>query len=363
MSRAAGVPLVIALLVAGTLGAPDGASASGTDEPPPYRVRHFELRDLPLDRLPWTASAPPELPATPPVDAHGIRLYRWRDGRLYYRPGSVAISGMKRLDAYRDTGDRRQLQQALVHARHLRRMAILRDDAWWLPFWFDYAPESLEAPWFNAMSQGLALSFFVRLHRITGDPQHLRAAERIFESFRRLGPERPPVNSPRRIRMPRRAWVAYVDERDHLWLEHYPVARPDHVLNAHLHATIGLYEYWQHTRSAEARQLLEGALTTMLERARQYRRRDRVSVYGLRSRTNHLHYHEIHVWQLRLLGAISGEPFFTSLGDTMAADRAPRRLVAGQPSTTSPVAVLGTARRGQRMALYPPRWSWLGRSA
>ena len=53
-------------------------------------------------------------------------------------------------------------------------MVIEEDDAWWLPFWFDYPPEGLRAPWFNAMSQGLALSFFVRLHRVTGDDVHLR---------------------------------------------------------------------------------------------------------------------------------------------------------------------------------------------
>lgn len=186
-SRLLALILALMMATAGSQFVVTPAIASEPDEPPPYHARGFDLVDLPFDRLPWTSDPPPALPALPPLDDKGIRLFRWNDGDLYYRPGSIAINGMKRIDAYRDTGDRAQLEQALVQAEHLRDMRIVEDDAWWLPFWFDYPPEGLTAPWFNAMSQGLVLSFFVRLHRVTGDDLHLRAAERVFESYRRLG--------------------------------------------------------------------------------------------------------------------------------------------------------------------------------
>ena len=347
MDRWARLPvLLLALMIAtaGSLSASAAALANETDEPPPFRHRHFDLIDLPFDRLPWTSDLPPELPALPPIDDRGIRLYRWRDGQLYYRPGAVAINGMKRIDAFRDTGDRRQLEQALVQADHLRGMVIEDDDAWWLPFWFDYPPEGLTAPWFNAMSQGLALSFFTRLHRVTGDAEHLVAAERIFESYRRLG---------RRKGGGDRPWVAYIASGRYLWLEHYPNDRPDHVLNAHLHSLIGLYEYWQHTRSPEARQLLEGALTTMRDRASLYRREGKVSIYGLRSRTNHYKYHQIHIWQLRLLGRMTGDPFFGELADAMAADKRPKRDVAGEPALSTSRLVPSKAPQSGRLSHYP----------
>lgn len=336
--------LLLVVAVASSLAWPGVAIATETDEPPPYHIRHFELRDLPFDRLPWTGSPPPALPGLPPADGKGIRLFRWLDGQLYYRPGSVAINGMKRIDAYRDTGDRAQLEQALVQARHLRNMGIEDDDALWLPFWFDYPPAGLKAPWFNAMSQGLVLSFFVRLHRVTGDPVHLRAAEQIFDSYLRLGRKKAGSGRP---------WIAYVADGGYLWLEHYPNARPDHVLNAHLHSLIGLYEYWQHTRSPEARQLLEGALTTMKDRAGTYRREGRVSIYGLRSRTNHFKYHQVHIWQLRLLGRITGDPYFTALGNTMANDRSPKRNVPGRPSVSVLSDVLNSTPLRLRVAPYP----------
>jgi hypothetical protein len=342
--------LALAFVTVGiAFGAP-GVLATETGEPPPYRTRQFDLTDLPFDRLPWTNDPPPLLPARPPVDRHGIRLYRREDGELHYRPGSIAISGLKRIDAYRDTGDRAQLEQALVQARHLRATMVVRDDAWWVPFWFDYPPERLKAPWYNAMSQGLVLSFFVRLYRVTGDPIHLTAAGKVFDSFTRLGQIHPGAVSPD----PVRPWVAYVDERDYLWLEHYPVAHPDHTLNVHLHALIGIYEYWQQTRSPEARQVLEGALTTMRERAGQYRREGRVSVYGLRSRSNHYSYHEVHIWQLRFLGRMTGDAFFTDLGNTMAADRAPRPVVQGQPAVDGDGTVLSRSPRRLQVAPYPP---------
>jgi hypothetical protein len=347
MDRWARLPallLALALATLVSLAAPASVAAVEPDEPPPFRHRHFDLVDLPFDRLPWTSDKPPTLDVPRPVDRKGIALFKWIDDGLYYRPGAIAINGMKRIDAFRDTGDRRQLEQALVQADHLREMAIERNDAWWLPFWFDYPPEGLTAPWFNAMSQGLALSFFVRLHRVTGDESHLEAAERIFDSFRRLGRHKKGGDRP---------WVAYTASGRYLWLEHYPSKRPDHVLNAHLHATIGLYEYWQHTRSPQARVLLEGALTTMRDRAGLYRREGKVSLYGLRTRTNHYKYHQIHIWQLRLLGRMTGDPFFGELADAMSADRGPKRDVAGKPAHSSTRIVPSNAPQSRRLSHYP----------
>jgi hypothetical protein len=242
-----------------------------------------------------------------------------RDGKRHYWPGALAINGMKRIDAYLDHGDPRQLRQALLQAERLRAMSHRRRNATWLPFTFDYLPAGQRAPWYNAMTQGLALSFYVRLYRVTGDALHLAAARKVFASFRRLGQRRRP-------------WVAYVDGRGNLWLEHYPLRRPDHVLNAHLHAIFGIYEFWQVTRSDRAEAVLEGAIETMRRQAHRYRRPGKVSYYGLRSRSTIVKYHQIHVWQLRLLSRISGDPTFRRLARRMVADYKPRGEVPGRPA-------------------------------
>ena len=308
--------MVFVVLVVVLLATASPALAAAAEEPV-YRVRSYTLVDICPDGLPWTDYAPMRLPLPGPRDAEGVPLYRV-GGKLYYRPGALAINGMKRIDAYRDTGRVRQLRQALKQAKRLRKMAIRRRDAWWLPFWYAYPPASQRPPWYNAMTQGLVLSFFVRLHHVTGNPTHLRAARRVFRSFLRPGQSRTP-------------WVAYVDGQRNLWLEHYPLREPDHILNAHLHAIFGIYEFWQATRSAMARRVLEGAITTMRRNVHRYRHKGSISLYGLRSRAQNPKYHEIHVWQLTLLGLLSSDRYFLRMAARLRADRPPKGSVNGRP--------------------------------
>lgn len=162
--------LLLAVLLALAIpSAPAGATGI------PYRARHFELADVPYEALSCTGEPVPALLHPRPRDSQGVPLYRRHDGTLHYRPGEIAIKGMKRLDAYLDHGYRAQLDQALVQAEKLRELAIVERKAGWLPFAFDYLPEGRKVPCSNAMAQGLVLSFFVRLYRVTRDEIHRRA--------------------------------------------------------------------------------------------------------------------------------------------------------------------------------------------
>jgi hypothetical protein len=195
------------------------------------------------------------------------------------------------------------------------------------------------------MSQGLALSFFVRLHAVTGDPADLLTADELFRSFTLFGPGR-------------EAWGTYVDRQGYLWLEHYPNRRQDHHLNAHLHATFGLYEFFEATGSLEARLLLEGAITTLRDRAGGFRRPGRISFYSSRTKTVIGSYHDIHIWQLRLLGRITGDAWFTRLGDDIAADHPPRPYVPGRPAVDGLRPVEPSPPLRLRLGSFPPRGPW-----
>lgn len=194
------------------------------------------------------------------------------------------------------------------------------------------------------MAQGLVLSLYVRLHRVTGDEAWIDAADRIFESFRRLGSKRSAKGRP---------WVSFVGGAGYLWLEHYPTGTPDHVLNAHLHAVVGLYEYWQHSRRDDAQALLEGALTTIRDQDYRYRKADAVSRYGLRTRSNIFKYHKIHVWQLRFLGRMTGDPVFKKLGDQMSADRPAWGYVSGRPALRHQFRPFLSVEQARRLRTYP----------
>jgi hypothetical protein len=281
-------------------------TASSAEVSDASQARRIRLSDLCPDALPWTDHAPLPFPARRPRDDQGVPMIIV-DGERHYRPGALAINGMKRLDAYRDTGDVRQLQQALLQADRLRELSLHRHRADWLPLWYDYPAAAQRAPWSSAMAQGLVLSFYVRLGRITGDPVHLMAARGIFRSFLREGRHRKP-------------WVAYVDRSGSLWL------------NAHLHAIFGIYEYWQLTRSERARHVLRAAITTMQENAGRYRRPGSLSIYDLTHQTRFPKYHAAHVWQLGLLGRISGDRSFVRLARQLAVDRSPSAEAPGRPA-------------------------------
>ena len=134
----------------------------------------------------------------------------------------------------------------------------------------------------------------------------------MFASFRTIGP----VASP---------WVATIDD-DYLWLEHYPGGVTQHVLNAHLWATFGIYDYWRQLQRNGAdgidavRTTLEGAITTMRDNVWRYRRVGQTSLYALVHRTSWMFYHLMHIKQLRLLAEISADGYFATMADLFYSD-------------------------------------------
>lgn len=280
---------------------------------PLYQVRTFPLQELPWEALQENGKPLSRYAASGPVDADGVPLHRYfGDGKLYYYAGVVARQGMQRLDSYVRTLDAGYLPTLQLLDASLREHALVARNAWWYAFDFTVKGERLKAPWFNAMTNGLVLSFFVRMYRVFGDPADLAAATMIFRSFQKLSPGTP--------------WVGRVDGRGYLWLEHYPGGVHLKVLNAHMYALFGLYEYWQLTTARHlpvvtaARRVLEGAITTIKDNGWRFRRPGQVSRYCLIDPTWPEKYHLIHITQLRLLASLSGDLAFTRLAADLEAD-------------------------------------------
>jgi len=273
--------------------------------PAPFRVAGYQIRTLSWAALPMNGQSLPRLATPPGADPSGIP-YKVVLGKNYYSPGNIAADGIRFVDGYVRTGNPAYLDKARVRAAKLREIGIARDGALFLQYGFDYPAENLQAPWVSAYSQGLALSFLVRLFRVTGESAYVDTARSIFAAFRLLGSRRA-------------LWVAYVVSSD-LWLEEYPSARPTHVFNGFNFAVFGLYDYERLTGDPGATQLLQAALSTMRRKAVAYRVPGGISLYDLVHRLQHEHYHEIHIWQLAKLGAISGDAYFTNLSATFRAD-------------------------------------------
>ena len=280
-----------------------------------YARRHFDLQTVPWGALMYDGINPGQAAPDPPLDRSGIPLRSW-GGRYWYVADRIARQGLYRLNGYVRSGDVAYTSVLQAFDSKLRAMAQPVADAWFYPWPFSYPGEALSAPWYNAMTQGLVLSFFSRMYEAYGDPADLDAAGHVFRSFEAIGS---PVSS-----LPG-PWVATI-QAGFLWLEHYPGGVTGHVLNAHLWATFGLYDYWrQLTRIGSVdviavRAVLEGAITTIRSNVWRYRRPGRTSLYALVHRTSYLHYHLLHISQLRLLAKISGDPYFASMADLFWAD-------------------------------------------
>jgi hypothetical protein len=151
---------------------------------------------------------------------------------------------------------------------------------------------------------------YVRLYRLTGEAHWLATADGLFASFLQLGPIKDD-------------WVATVSPTDHLWLEHYPGGKRLRVLNAHLYAAFGLYDYWSVVGTDLSRLMTEAAFTTIRQRGMRFRREGTWSYYNLVRRVAHRGYHQFHIRQLRSAADVTGDPWFDELADLFVADYHP----------------------------------------
>ena len=269
------------------------------------------------------------------VDGTGVRMYRHpviTRNQLRNHPVAQAQYGLKLLNTYRVGHDAWFLTMAERQAQRLVDTHVESRNAWWFPYPFDFPLGSnmrltLNQPWYSAMAQGQALSLFIRLAQATGDSSWRVAADRTFESLRlgfsAAGP-----------------WATHRDGNNQLWLEEYPARTPTQsgrVLNGHMFAMYGLWDYWFVTRSSNAAALFDAAGATVRRYVlRNFRNTGWASSYALRGLAPAEGYHNTHVDQLLHMHALSGDPTFSAMAEVLQQDfsvpaqRAPVLLVAAQ---------------------------------
>ncbi|MGO1770205.1 MAG: D-glucuronyl C5-epimerase family protein [Microbacterium sp.] len=287
-------------------------------EGPTFRSGEHELTEI--DNLPYLSDD-----VTPineeAVDANGIHLYE-RDGIRYVHPVAQAQFGLAMLSNWRASGDEHYLDLATANADHLLQEFGNDDTPVWLSYEFDFElhgdpSNTIHGPWWSAMAQGQLLSLTSRLAQDTGDPRWREAAHAVFLSFVEIHEEGDlPADSP---------WVVFVEDDGWLWLEEYAGnVEPMRVLNGHVFAMYGLYDYWRLTGDERAEQIFDGAAETMLEFVPQLRNPGEPSWYGMRVQDNPVAqdegYHRIHVRQLAMIGNMTDDERFTELSNQFRSD-------------------------------------------
>lgn len=300
---------------AGRVGGPVRTYAGTTSVPFRFRYDDFEIRELPLGIEPYHRSSPVPLVDTGVHDATGVRMTSL-GGKLYDHPVAQAQYGLNLLESHRITGDQAYLDRAKLQAQRLINRRVLRSGAWFYPYPFNYRLHArydlYTAPWYSMMAQGQALSLFTRLHQRTGEAGWRAAADATFASFLL-----PPVAG--------QPWGAYVVD-GLLWLEEYPhpkLVKGDRTYNGHMFSAYGLYDYWVLTRDANAKLLLQGAITTYRDVRDLIRVRHWRSRYCLTHGIDAVQYHMTHMFQFLQQYAITGDTFLAQLGDLWYTDYPP----------------------------------------
>ena len=291
-----------------------------TDEPiDTWSVSGMTLADdveLPyFDRPPANVNDP-----TLAIDETGLRIYlRLDNGERADHPVVYAQYGLSAFIEYERTGDQIWLDRAERHAERLTEIRVEHEGAWWYPYEFPwtYDQRTLTTPWWSAMAQGEALSLFTRLAQETGDPRWDEAADFTWASFAQA-------------HTPGSPWGTLVID-DHLYLEAFAGNQPPLlVLNTHVFAMFGIYDYWRYTGDADAARYFDGGATSLLDRMLLNSRVEGgISFYCVQAEYCHRprwqsdRYHLIVIWQMDTLARLTGEARFTEWADMLRDDWQP----------------------------------------
>jgi putative cell wall-binding protein len=286
--------------------------------------------------LPYADRPPVDVRSTSiKLDSTGLLIYIRQDtGARADHPVAYAQYGISALLEYQHTGDKLWLNRAIRQGQQLIAMHTERAGSWWFPYTFPwtYYQRTLKAPWYSGMAQGEALSLFVRLAEATGNSTWDNAADHTVTSFTQQYSATA-------------QWSSLVIDH-HLYFEEYAGNQPPLlVLNGHIFAIFGLYDYWRHTGNASVVGLIDGAATSVVERMLPaVRVEGGVSYYCVQADYcqsplwQNEHYHPIISWQLDTLASITGDPRFTTWAELLRSDWVPSVPFSVTPLPGSPHA-------------------------
>lgn len=161
----------------------------------------------------------------------------------------------------------------------------------------------LKAPWTSALASGNAISALLRGRELFGEESYRAAAEAAYEALHR----------------DRDRQRLCEESGGRLWYEEYPGDPPLHVLNGHIYALLGVLDYARVSGDPLTEQRWRRAVETVRATLPEFDL-GYWSAYELRWREPAtLHYQKnIHIPQLRILAALSGEPVFDEVADRWA---------------------------------------------
>ncbi|MBW3536138.1 MAG: D-glucuronyl C5-epimerase family protein, partial [Gemmatimonadetes bacterium] len=236
-----------------------------------------------------------------PFDERGVPMLDYH-GHVGVRHNPIAIAqyGLGNFNLWRDTGEEARRERFLTVADWLVDTLVPNEaglHVWRHPFQWEYQT-LLPHGWYSALSQGQGISLLARAHAVTGRAGYLEAARAAFETF---------------FHEMEDGGVVHTDADGYVWFEEVILQPPTHILNGMMWASWGMYDLWLHTGDARAKERWETAVRTLADNLDRFE----VGYWSLYDEAGtplpnaaSRFYHTLHVVQLRVMHALSGEARF-----------------------------------------------------
>jgi len=167
--------------------------------------------------------------------------------------------------------------------------------AWYYKYDNPWYP--VKTPYLSCMSQGQAISVFVRAYMLTRELDYVDLAKKAFKVLQT------PME---------KKGVLYKDSVG-IWLEETPTMPPSHILNGWIYAIFGVYDLFLATKSSEYKKFFDQCIIT-LKRAIPLYDNGYWSVYDLFFKyPSTSFYHKLHIQQLKTLHEITNVKIFNEI--------------------------------------------------
>lgn len=224
-----------------------------------------------------------------PYDENHLPMYIYK-GQKYYFPILSCLCSLAHLERYRRESDEKDRQFFLNISRWL--IETQKENGVWLND-LPMKKFHLVKSWPSAMMQGLGISCLTRANQLTGNPEYLEYAKTALKPFH--------------VNLENGGVTSHTDGRP--FYEEYPSEPTCHVLNGFIFAMWGLYDLMRLIDDESADRLFNDGLATLTEWLPRYDT-GYWSLYHIgegMANPATLHYHRLHIEQLKVMYAITGE--------------------------------------------------------
>lgn len=207
-------------------------------------------------------------------------------------PTMDAFCGLANYGAYKLTNEQRYYDTFLKWADLF--VNIEKNGRWEWPM--DIPARGIKSPWISGLTQSVGVSLLLRAYQSTNDKKYLNLATKAFKW----------------IELPVKKGGITIETEKGAWYEEYPnLKEPSHVLNGHMWALFGLWDYYRVTGDPTAKKMFERGIEVIKANIENYD----IGYWVVYASTNRVdciegNYMGFVIQQIKVLYAITGDDFF-----------------------------------------------------